>query len=232
MPARKSRTSLPSRPRVRRGNEGDADQLRRDLLNEALKLFAEGGLEAVTVRAVASRVGVSTMTPYRYFADKAELLVGLWWCSLEEAFAAMKAAVARQPDADARTRLHASIDAYLHYWETHPDHFRLVYMTEQTTHRDSRALLTSVPVYADIMADSHQMSCDLAAQIGVAPTHAKLASDVRLMMGIGYLYSMLVNQRYPWSDRDALRAAMIDNIVAAMERCLLSGAPAPAASPA
>jgi AcrR family transcriptional regulator len=171
------------------------------------------------------------MTPYRYFADKAELLFGLWWCSLEEAFGAMKAAVAQQPDADARARLRASIGAYLHYWETHPDHFRLVYMTEQTTHRDSRALLTSVPIYADIMADSHQASCDLAAQIGVAPTHAKLASDLRLMMGIGFLYSMLVNQRYPWSDRAALRSAMIDNTVAAMERCLTHGASAPPGAP-
>ena len=68
----------PARTRVRRGHEGDAERLRAELIDATLALFAEGGLDAVSVRAVAARVGVSPMTTYRYFANKAELLGGLW----------------------------------------------------------------------------------------------------------------------------------------------------------
>jgi len=47
-------------------------------------LFAEGGLEAVSMRALSTRLGISAMTPYYYFADKAELPNALWQQVLKE----------------------------------------------------------------------------------------------------------------------------------------------------
>ncbi len=44
------------------------------MLDAAAGLLEEGGLGAVTLRAVGERVGVSRQAPYNHFADKATLL--------------------------------------------------------------------------------------------------------------------------------------------------------------
>ena len=51
-----------------------AAKTRRALLDAASELLDEGGPEAVTLREVGSRAGVSRAAPYRHFADKQALL--------------------------------------------------------------------------------------------------------------------------------------------------------------
>lgn len=48
--------------------------LREELVTAALALMREEGEDAASLRAVARRVGVSAMAPYRHFADKAALM--------------------------------------------------------------------------------------------------------------------------------------------------------------
>lgn len=48
---------------------------RRRLLDAALELAAEGGYEAVGMRPVAAKAGVSAPTAYQYFSSKDHLLV-------------------------------------------------------------------------------------------------------------------------------------------------------------
>jgi AcrR family transcriptional regulator len=50
---------------------------RRRLLDAARELAGEGGYDAVTMRTVAARAGVSPPTAYQYFASKDHLLVDL-----------------------------------------------------------------------------------------------------------------------------------------------------------
>jgi AcrR family transcriptional regulator len=50
---------------------------RAAVLDAALELVDTSGLAALNLRALATRLGVSAMTPYRYFADKAELLAAM-----------------------------------------------------------------------------------------------------------------------------------------------------------
>jgi AcrR family transcriptional regulator len=51
--------------------------LRRALLDEALVLIAEKGVEGLSLREVASRIGVSHAAPYHHFADKPALVHAL-----------------------------------------------------------------------------------------------------------------------------------------------------------
>jgi AcrR family transcriptional regulator len=51
--------------------------LRRALLDEALALIAEKGVEGLSLREVAARVGVSHAAPYHHFADKTALVHAL-----------------------------------------------------------------------------------------------------------------------------------------------------------
>jgi AcrR family transcriptional regulator len=50
---------------------------RRTLLDEAAALLDSGGPEAVTLREVGARAGVSRGAPYRHFADKESLLTAV-----------------------------------------------------------------------------------------------------------------------------------------------------------
>jgi AcrR family transcriptional regulator len=218
-----------TRVRVRRGNHEDAQKLRGELLEAAMRLFSDGGLESVSMRAVAERIGVSAMTPYRYFADKAELLSGLWQFVLRSLFNQMAEAVAAQRDA--RSRVRASLAAFLDYWEANPEHYRLVYMTEQTTRRQEKAGgLTSAPVYGELLDLVRGVLEEFAREIGAGTTHIKLANDIRTIMQLGYLHGTLVNRRYPWSERSLLRAVYLEQAIATTERMLLHG-PGPVVPP-
>jgi len=51
----------------------DVEAFRADLCGAATRLFAERGFQGVTMRALAGALGVSPMTPYRYFRNKDEI---------------------------------------------------------------------------------------------------------------------------------------------------------------
>lgn len=66
---------------------------RRALLHEAGALLDSGGPEAVTLREVGARAGVSRGAPYRHFADKESLLTAVAarsWERLSERFRALR----------------------------------------------------------------------------------------------------------------------------------------------
>lgn len=215
--------TTPPRRRVRRGNSDDAQALREALLAAAMRLFAQGGLDALTMRALAEAVGVSVMTPYRYFADKSELLRGLWQHVLRATCDRMQAAVEAQTDG--RSKQRALIEAFLAYWEEHPDHFRLVYQTDKVTQQVPDSPLTQAPVYAELLQLAKGVTLAVAQEIGAGPEHARLAGDLRFAMLLGYLQAALVNRRYPWSDLPVLRRTCIEQTMAAVERVLLQGPP-------
>jgi AcrR family transcriptional regulator len=217
----KQKKPASTRPRVRRGNLDDAQAMRTDLLNAASALFTEGGLDAVSVRAVAARVGVSGMTPYRYFADKSALLGGLLHAVYAETSRQMELAVARH--AGARARLRASMHAFFGYWDENPDHYRLVYLTEQNTRQSGATATASMPIYEAILAEQERLCVPLAEELGATLDHVRLACDLRRAMALGFIYAMHVNRRYPWSDKEQLRATYVEQTVLAMERCLLDG---------
>jgi AcrR family transcriptional regulator len=62
--------------RKRRGAYHHGD-LRRALLDEALRTIREDGVEALTLRAAGARLGVSRTALYRHFADKRALLTAV-----------------------------------------------------------------------------------------------------------------------------------------------------------
>jgi AcrR family transcriptional regulator len=72
VPARKSKPKAQGpRPKAGKYHHGD---LRRALLDEAVRTIRDDGAAALTLRAVGARLGVSRTALYRHFADKSALL--------------------------------------------------------------------------------------------------------------------------------------------------------------
>ncbi|MEH3128675.1 MAG: TetR/AcrR family transcriptional regulator [Mycolicibacterium neoaurum] len=81
---------------------------RRALIDQAAQLLDGGGLEAVTLREVGARAGVSRGAPYRHFADKDGLLTAVTadgWERLAEAMAELRADAGLSPLEKVRTAL-------------------------------------------------------------------------------------------------------------------------------
>lgn len=94
--------------------------LQRALQDEALGLIRERGLQALSLREVAARAGVSTAAPYHHFADKATLVRALGYEALGELDRAMAAAEAAADDPC--ERLVALGKAYVTFARRRPDY--------------------------------------------------------------------------------------------------------------
>src|SRR5918992_5387296 len=84
--SRSGRSAKARRGKSRRYHHGD---LRAALVESAIGILQRGGLEALTLRAVARAAGVSEAAPYRHFADRRQLVAGV----AAEGFRAMQQAM-------------------------------------------------------------------------------------------------------------------------------------------
>jgi AcrR family transcriptional regulator len=213
--------TTPSR-RVRRGNQEDAARMRRDLMRAAVELVAEQGVQAVSIRAIAARVGVSPMTTYRYFDDKAGLFGGIWEMVLCELETELRAALAR--GRGARDRHRAFVDGFLRFWQARPDFYALLYgFTEVGAPRVDGAVVRDTPSYARVRELQARVTEEFAAELGVLPTHAKAAADVRFAMVLGFLHGTMVVTRYDWTEAKRLQRTYVDVVVSAVEQVLRGG---------
>ncbi len=92
-------------------------------------MFAERGPEAVTIRELAAAVGVSPMTPYRYFKDKDAILAAVRARAFDRHADALEAAFAGTPDPGARSA--ALAEAYVRFAEEHPEAYKLMFDVNQ-----------------------------------------------------------------------------------------------------
>jgi AcrR family transcriptional regulator len=113
--------------RRHRAARGQGEALRGEILAAARDLLAEtGNQDAVSVRAVAERVGVTTPSIYLHFKDKDDLLDAV--CA--EVFEALGVALseAAAQGVSPLERLMAQGRAYVHFALDRPEHYRLAFM--------------------------------------------------------------------------------------------------------
>ncbi|WP_433236787.1 TetR/AcrR family transcriptional regulator [Streptosporangium sp. CA-135522] len=104
------------------------DDTRTRLLDSALSLLREEGLDAVTLRAVGDLTGLSRMAPYRHFADKTALLAALAVRIIVDLSAHVAGAVLEK--SGRRERLRAFYTSYVGYAMEHRNEYRLVFASE------------------------------------------------------------------------------------------------------
>jgi AcrR family transcriptional regulator len=115
------------RPR-RRASRGSGEQLRAEIVAATKDLLAAGAsVEAVSIRAVADAVGVTSPSIYLHFADKDALLeavVADVFHALDAAMVAAAAGIEKPLD-----KLCAFGLAYVQFALEHPEHYRIATMS-------------------------------------------------------------------------------------------------------
>jgi AcrR family transcriptional regulator len=115
----------------------DLADFREKLIAAATRIFAAKGREGFTMRELASELGVSAMTPYRYFKDKDEILAAVRADAFDRFANALEAAFAG--DRSASERSNSVGDAYIRFAFSEPASYRLMFdMTqpEEATYPD------------------------------------------------------------------------------------------------
>lgn len=100
--------------------------LRQALIDAAVELVREQGVEAMTLREAARRAEVSSGAPFRHFADKRELVLAL----AEEGMGRLRQAIEAALDAGAAfgapARLALLGSAYVGWAADNPTHYRVL----------------------------------------------------------------------------------------------------------
>jgi len=146
-------------------SDADVADFRERLCAAAESLFAAKGLDGVTMRQLASELGVSPMTPYRYFRDKNEILAAVRANGYQR-FAEMLER-ARAGDRSARSRGAAVGEAYIAFAFEQPDAYKLMFDFNQP---DEEA-------YPELVAATQRASAQMSGWVEELIASGDLAGD-------------------------------------------------------
>jgi AcrR family transcriptional regulator len=143
----------------------DVADFRDRLCEAAERLFAERGPDAVTMRQLASDLGVSPMTPYRYFEDKEDILAAVRANGFNRFAEALE--TARESATGARARGSAVGEAYVQFALDHPHSYKLMFDFNQP----------HVEKYPDLVAAGERAQATMTGYIKDAMAEGLMAGD-------------------------------------------------------
>lgn len=108
--------------------EAEKKAARTKILDAARELFVAKGVEAVTMREIAKKIGYSATTIYLHFKDKEALIHAL--CLTDFRTLGVELAVILQ-NPNSVARLIDLGSAYARFALAYPNHYRMMFMTEK-----------------------------------------------------------------------------------------------------
>ena len=101
--------------------------LKNSLVQAGIGLLEEEGIEALSLRKVAARAGVSHAAPYRHFADREALLAAI---AKEGFWKLMKLSLSRAGQKSGVARLKSLSESYIKFAIEHPGFIRVMFGSE------------------------------------------------------------------------------------------------------
>jgi AcrR family transcriptional regulator len=144
--------------------------LRRVLIDAALRLAEESGLDQVSMREAARRAGVSPGAPFRHFDSRAALLTAVAEEAQRRFRAEIEAALAETPTDDPLKRFRSFGLAYLRWAIRNPAHFEIISSGRHFDHDGASELSRD---NAELIALTERMLIEARAQGQLRPTDLK-----------------------------------------------------------
>ena len=148
---------------------------RERLLDAAERLFAEHGTEVVTIRQLAEAIGVSPMTPYRYFKDKDAILAAARARAFDRHAETLEQAYDASGGGDPAVRSEAVGMAYVRFALENPEAYKLMFDIKQPSAWD----------YPDLKRAGERSRATMTRHVGDLVAAGLLKGDPGL---IGHLY--------------------------------------------
>jgi AcrR family transcriptional regulator len=173
-------------PKQRR--EREREEIKTLILDAARELFANEGIESVTMRRVAEKIEYSPTAIYFHFRDKESLLAEL----CEHDFRAFAGEfVALLQIADPIERLRRAGRAYIDFGLNNPSHYRLMFMTpkfqkdepgiergnpEEDAYAFLKGIITQAVAEGRLKPELHDV--DLVSQIVWSGVHGVISLEI------------------------------------------------------
>lgn len=99
--------------------------LKNALIRAGIEILSKEGVQALSLRYVAKRAGVSHAAPYAHFADKQALMAAIATEGYKTLY--QRLAAAQSSRGDPLGRLEAVAQAYVQFAIDEPDHFKITF---------------------------------------------------------------------------------------------------------
>ena len=188
-------------PRKPKGHGGER---REEILDAALTLFSQKGVQAVSTRQIAEIAGISQPALYAYFATKDDIAAEL--CVRAFAILGQRMEEARVGYSPTAENFERCLRVYIDFGLDHPDAYRVAFMLEKsvdgsflekTGGRPMEAGKAVFAIFAEMVGEAHALGLIAAAD--------PLAATQSLWAGLHGLVSLLIaRSEFPWVEREAL----------------------------
>jgi len=179
---------MPPKPKT----EAERQQLRTLIIDAARELFVARGVEAVTMREIAKRIGYSATSIYLHFADKEAVLRAILDVDMLALATSLNTILQIE---DPVERMQALGYGYAEFALSFPNHYRLMFMAERipcdpeksslqknNAEQDAYFLLKTVvnDVYLAGRFKAELQDVDLIAQVIWAGVHGVCSLEINM----------------------------------------------------
>jgi len=179
---------MPPKPKT----EAERQQLRTLIIDAARELFVARGVEAVTMREIAKRIGYSATSIYLHFADKEAVLRAILDVDMLALATSLNTILQIE---DPVERMQALGYGYAEFALSFPNHYRLMFMAERipcdpeksslqknNAEQDAYFLLKTVvnDVYLAGRFKTELQDVDLIAQVIWAGVHGVCSLEINM----------------------------------------------------
>ncbi|MCD6681778.1 MAG: TetR/AcrR family transcriptional regulator [Burkholderiaceae bacterium] len=201
-------------PRAQRARRSRAEQreLHERTVRASLRMFAEGGYEALSMRKLAVEVGVPAMSLYRYFPTKAHLVRHIWADLLlrahREALSALQAAKS------ASARLAAYLGSWMQYWLDNREHYWVVFAIRDSGRDwvDASGDDAPRPDPWRVLGTLAELVDGCAAERAGSPAHPHVV-EALFCKTLGFLTGVIGMASLAKTDVDGLKQSMVAEMV-------------------
>lgn len=183
-------------------SQADIQAMRIKIAEIARDLFREEGFDAVSIRRLAKEVGCAPMTIYAHFENKTAILRHLWADVLNALFTEIQIKLVRVKTAG--ERLEIAAQTFVSYWLQNPEHFRLVFMSNDVTRSDVDTFMQDGQTL-----EYFEFFNNLVQDVSPENTNPKSKTDVLISGLIGIALCHNTIRDYPWSAPEIMTSRLV-----------------------
>lgn len=187
-------TTKPARPGRPVISEDKKQRMRAEIAASAQHLFQTEGYSQVSMRRIASDIGCSPMTLYKYYDAKIDILRTLWADVFGRVFDRLD--TLETAGAAPRERLTRLANSYVDYWLNHTEHYRLVFMADGVTQPDVSIFIDNPEIIARYQIFASAI-IDVTGELPADVLKLKLDGLICILHGI--THNLITISGYDWS---------------------------------
>jgi AcrR family transcriptional regulator len=195
------------RSRLAKGETYHHGDLRRGLLDEALKLLRQTGPDGLSLRELARRLNVTYGAPHHHFAEKDDLFAALAEEAFAELIARVQARVTEPGELDPLERLRTGARMYVDFARGERVRYQVMFLPQLRDRKRFASLHATGGQALRLLALAFQ-----AAGVPATKAHARAVACWSTLHG----FASLVNEGFleeSGAALEALAAAVVDEAV-------------------